>query len=161
MEFQKPTNEELHEFLMLKFVEYQMEQQLKVSNAENVKAIEQWEKRLREVTPEIFTKYLEEKGASHKCSLCGEESLSVPEGMTVNPNLKPEHYANMSIDERSKVFEANLVSYVQWTNLGSNTLFDLKSRTYYMMNCLNCGNLTLIRCRYVLDWNRANGKEDA
>ncbi|MFN1130424.1 hypothetical protein ACJK9F_002977 [Lelliottia nimipressuralis] len=161
MDFQKPTDDELHEFLMLKYIEFQMEQHQKVHNSDNDKAIQQWEVELRRITPEIFTRYLDDRGASHKCSLCGEESLSVPEGVTVSPNIKPEHYAKLSLEERDKFFEANLISYVQWTNLGSNTLFDIKSRTYYMMHCLHCGNLTLIRCRFVIDWNRAQGKDEA
>lgn len=159
MEFQKPTDEQLHEFLMLKYIEYQMEQNIKKHNADHNSAVEEWEDQLRKISPDTFTRYLDDKGARHECSLCGESSLSVPEGMTINPAVKPEFITEPTIEQRESFYTENMIRYVQWVNLGTNKINDMKNKTYYMMHCLNCGNLSLIRSRYVIDWYRVNGRE--
>jgi hypothetical protein len=161
MEIKKPTDEELHEFLMIKYIEYQLTQQQKEFNKESESRKVAFENDLRKITPQLFSRFLDAKGVSKNCTLCGSDALSVPEGGIIEGVTLPDNFDQMKTDEQSRFFQSGKVTYVGYTTLGGKSLSDLLTKTYYPMHCLNCGNLNLIRVRKVLAWvKHESAKED-
>lgn len=160
MKTRLPTDDQLKHFLITQFFEYQMKQEMEELNKGSNEQIEKFKSRLQKVTPRLFARYLEAKGVSKNCTLCGEDALSVPEGGVIDGKALPKNYHQMTTDEQRAFFNSGMVTYVSYMQLGGESLADLRHKTYYPMHCLNCGNLNLIRVSKVLDWIEKETKEE-
>lgn len=154
-----PTEEQLKEFLLLKYVEHEAKLRMQDINQGAKEHKNEFEEHLQKVTPRDFADYLDAKGIRKTCVLCGSESLSVPEGGTIGGLTLPADFDERTQEEKRSFFTSGKVTYVGYITLGEK-LSDVFTKTYYPMHCLNCGNLHLIRVRKVLDWLKEQSKEE-
>ncbi|HHR1550280.1 MULTISPECIES: hypothetical protein [Klebsiella] len=159
MDINKPTDEQLQEFLMFKYLEHQAKLNMQDINQHEEDRKAQFEAELRKVTPRDFANYLDAKGIRKTCVLCGSESLSVPEGGVIDSLTLPADFDERTREEKQSFFTTGKVTYVGYITLGEK-FSDVLTKTYYPMHCLNCGNLHLIRVRKVLDWLKDQSKEE-
>ncbi|HBK4607502.1 TPA: hypothetical protein LLS51_004425 [Serratia marcescens] len=145
----KPTEEELRDFLMRKFLEEQLN---KEAEEYNDKSLADYKQRLMKVTPILLRKFLAEKGVSFRCPSCGSDELTVPENTTVQSENLPSNFNELPEAEREMVFDALMSSYVAYVTWGDESRVSGLRKSYYQVHCLNCGHLSLYRSAAVLNW---------
>ncbi|EFJ2947432.1 TPA: hypothetical protein ACYQQO_002014 [Escherichia coli] len=156
MEINHPTDEELRDFLLKKYLEEQFQNEI---NGSNQKDIKQHEELLKEVTPEIFFRFLSEKGVSGACISCGSSKLSAPENRVICIDKIPDDFKKLTKEEQHNVVKGLAQRYVAYVAFGdTNTPSGVSS--YYMVHCLNCGYLSLYRTSEVLKWLEKNNVQD-
>ncbi|HIC1788885.1 TPA: hypothetical protein ACW0I5_002709 [Escherichia coli] len=158
MEPQYPTDEELKNFLLKKYLEEQFQNEI---NESNQKAIKQHEERLQQVTPEIFFRFLSEKGVSGACVSCGSPKLSAPENRVLRVDKIPKTPESLTKDEQSNLATELTRCYVNYAVFGDAGTLSSVNKCYYMVHCLNCGYLGLYRASEVLKWlEKSNARDD-
>ncbi|EIX4509137.1 hypothetical protein MKI77_003067 [Escherichia coli] len=157
MELKSPTDEELKNFLLKKYIEEQVQNKI---NESNQKTIKQHEERLQGVTPEIFFRFLSEKGVSGACVSCGSSKLSAPENRVIRVDKIPETFKTLTKDEHSNLATELTQCYVNYVVFGDTGTLSSVSQCYYMVHCLNCGYLGLYRASEVLKWLDKNNAQD-
>ncbi|MEB7893216.1 hypothetical protein NGK65_05645 [Serratia ureilytica] len=106
---------------------------------------------VKKVTPELFARFLDERGASRTCLSCGSNKLSVPETTTIQRDKLPENFSELSPEAQSKATEGALVQYVSYSFIEDETMPRL-SNVKYRVNCLNCGFISFYRASPVVQW---------
>lgn len=154
MEIKPPSEEELHEFLLWKYLEYKSSQEVQEINKEALSHVKRYRERLMKVTPDLFFRFLSEKGVSGACISCGSLRLSVPESSVVQwaENERPENFKNLTQEEQVELVANNTQRYVSYASLGDVKRPSGIRKSYYMVHCLNCGYLSLYRTSAVLNW---------
>lgn len=153
MEIKKPTDNELQDFLLRKFLEEKINQDAK---KEADAWADKYKQRLMKVTPQVLYNFLRDRGISAFCASCGAAELSVPESSSAQfEMLKSEASIEQSTfgSTHNASFPTVLKSsYVSYTTLdGQDNLRYLRG-TYYPVHCLRCGHLSLYRTATVLNW---------
>ncbi|MEX9845426.1 hypothetical protein AB7W67_07830 [Providencia rettgeri] len=157
MDAKRPTDDELKEFLLDKYIEEKLQDHadhIKASYNKNLnRSIERYKKKLAKVTPKLFFAFLTEKGFSAKCVSCGSSNLSVPESGTLNSEKLPENFSTLDDETKRSIMDEAMSSHVSYTSFEEkpNGIVGL-SKSYYKMHCLNCGHLSLYRTSTVLKW---------
>lgn len=156
MEIKKPTDKDLQDFLLRKFLEERLN---KDTGSNRDGASEQYKKRLMKITPQVFYKFLHDNGVTLNCLSCGADELSFPESYMMQTEMlalgipdEPE----CSDPSVPKVFSHPYVSYT--TLNGKEDLRSLR-KSYYPVHCLKCGHLSLYRTATVLMWIEGLKKE--
>lgn len=119
----------------------------KKTDEDSKKIVEKQMEKLRQITPMLFFQFLAERGVSGKCVSCGSEKLSVPQAFSLE-GIKAPAIENEKINDdllRSPPY----VQYVSFDDVDQPRGI---LNSYYQMNCLNCGHLTLYRASVVLKW---------
>ncbi|MBN5255309.1 hypothetical protein JY459_19150 [Serratia marcescens] len=106
---------------------------------------------VKKVTPELFARFLDDRGASRTCLSCGSNRLSVPETTTVERDKLPENLNELSNEELSKATEEALVQYVSYSFIEEENMPRI-SNVKYQVNCLNCGFISFYRAQPVIQW---------
>ncbi|SUC47004.1 Uncharacterised protein [Providencia stuartii] len=157
MDVKLPTDEELKEFILNKYLEEQIKSKsdlyVENYNKRAKQAAENHKKKLMKVTPELFFQFLAEKGFSAKCVSCGSSELSVPESGFVDSEKVPDKFSSLDENTQRSIMEdatTSYVSYISFEKKPENVVGLTKS--YYRMHCLNCGHLSLYRSSTVLKW---------
>ncbi|HBV2138073.1 hypothetical protein [Klebsiella pneumoniae] len=155
----KPTDKELHEFLLKKYYE---EEIFRERADEREKIALKYKRRLMTVTPHILFDFLREKGASLSCPSCGSNQLSVPERLsmqTESPWVASSQEGTTQSDP-SAMLSRSYVGYIILDGDEEN-IHSLR-RSYYPVHCTNCGRLSLYRSASVLSWleNKAEGEKE-
>ncbi len=159
MEIPYPSEQELKDFLISLYAQSQAEQQLKEHNKKNSNPVDEFQERLKKVTPELFAEYLASKGIEQKCQMCRHEKFAVPESGVLIRSELPENYLSLPDDEKSKSFDKIVRTFVTPITLGSDKFSDILHKTYFPTHCMNCGYLNLYRARSVLNWIDNKNKE--
>lgn len=155
MEIKKPTEQELQDFLMRKYLEEKLNEEFTEHASAKQRVVEKHKQNLKKINAEAFFKFLAEKGVSRKCVACGSEKLSVPQGMEIATEKMPENFNELSSAEQGMFIDAMSTTYVQYVSFdGMDNPIGL-TKSYYTVHCLNCGNLTLYRTKAVLNWFNA------
>lgn len=137
------SDDDLKNFLIKLYLEERLNKKI-VEESQQI--VEKETEKLRQITPMLFFQFLSEKGVSGKCISCGSEKLSVPQVL----NLKKE---TMVIEgEGFAVDSLRPASFAQFVSFDDVEKPSGILKTYYVMNCLNCGHLTLYRASTVLKW---------
>lgn len=153
MDISSPTPERLQEFILQLYLEHEVKKQAEEFNKPANEEKKQFENSLQEITPSLFAEYLETKGVSKSCNLCGHDGLTVPQGGYLDRSALPGDFNSLSNDEKVEAMSKARKMYAGYIFLGEKkTLMQMYRSTYYPMHCINCGNLNLIRARSVLDW---------
>ncbi|EAY4420355.1 hypothetical protein LGG40_002910 [Salmonella enterica] len=153
MEIKQPTEDELREFLLCKYLEAQSNQELYEVNKETRKSVAKYKDRLMNVTPELFFRFLSEKGVSGMCISCGSSRLSVPESSIVRwAEGRPKNFKDFTQEEQIELVKNNTQRYVSYTSFDDANKPSGIRKSYYMVHCLNCGYLSLYRSSAVLSW---------
>lgn len=105
------------------------------------------------VTPELFARFLDERGASRTCISCGSNKLFVPEITLVQEDKLPKNFSLLPSDEQSKVMDAVSVQYVSYSFIEEEAMPRL-GNVKYRVNCLNCGFISFYRAYPVVHWVR-------
>ncbi|HCE9037655.1 TPA: hypothetical protein U6M17_001393 [Klebsiella pneumoniae] len=119
----------------------------KKTDEDSKKIVEKQMEKLRQITPMLFFQFLADRGVSGKCVSCGSEKLSVPQAFSLE-GIKAPAIENGNINGdllRSPPY----VQYVSFDDVDQPRGI---LNSYYQMNCLNCGHLTLYRASVVLKW---------
>lgn len=116
------------------------------------------EAQLKTVTPELFARFLDERGASRTCISCGSNKLSVPEITLIQEHKLPEDFSRLSSAEQGKAMDAASVQYVSYSFIEDETMPRL-GNVKYRVNCLNCGFISFYRAYPVVQW--VKGQEEA
>lgn len=145
----KPTEEELRNFVMRKFLEEQLNKETEEYNEEK---LANYKQRLMKVTPTLFRKFLAEKGAAFHCLSCGSNELTVPESTTLQSEKLPDNFSSLPEAEREMITDALIRSYVSYVTWGNENRVSGLRKSYYQVHCLNCGHLSLYRSAAVLNW---------
>ena len=106
---------------------------------------------LRKVTPELFAKFLDERGASRTCLSCGSNKLSVPEASTIDETKLPKDMTDLTNEELVDVQIAAMTQYVNYSFIEEERMPRL-SNVQYRVNCLNCGFVSHYRAYPVVQW---------
>ncbi|EFW1006019.1 hypothetical protein F6S66_12830, partial [Shigella sonnei] len=116
MEIKKPTKKELYDYLLSKYIEDKCKEEADEINKKSMSRVKKHKERLMEITPEIFFRFLSEKGVSSVCPSCGSSRLSVPESMDLcwDKNKKPENFNNLPLEEQSELIKENIKHYVSY-----------------------------------------------
>ncbi|MGA6677904.1 hypothetical protein [Escherichia coli] len=157
MEPKYPTDEDLKNFLLKKYLEEQFQNEINESNQKDIK---KYEERLQEVTPEIFFRFLSEKGVSGACVSCGSPKLSVPESRVIRAEKIAKEFKKLSQEEQNKVDEGLAQRYVTYVAFGDTLSPSGINKIYYVVHCLNCGYLSLYRASAVLKWLEKDKEQD-
>ncbi|EHH3357831.1 hypothetical protein ACK1W8_002193 [Salmonella enterica] len=164
MEIKQPTEDELWEFLLRKYLDEQSNQELDKVNKEARKHVEKYKDRLMKVTPDLFFHFLSEKGVSGTCISCGSSRLSVPESSIVRwSEGVPKNFKDLTQEEQIELVEKNTLRYVSYTSFRDVKRPSGIRKSYYMVHCLNCGYLSLYRTSAVLNWlekDKAQGDDN-
>lgn len=149
MDFENPCENELMDYLRRKYIEEMRERNSGLKKAQDKLLAEPLK-----VTPEAFFEYMDAKGISSSCKLCGSNRISIPVGsfMKLIDTTPPDADEDNLVHERVKFAS---FSYLTDTN-GDVSLI----RPYYMRHCENCGHLDLFRASTVLEWVESQGKQD-
>ncbi|PXM41904.1 hypothetical protein DMT39_14785 [Klebsiella variicola] len=137
-------DDELKKYLTKLYLEENLD---KKADEDSQKIVKQQTEKLRQITPMLFFQFLAEKGVSGKCISCGSEKLSVPQAFSLEGIKAPAI-------ENGKINDDLLRSppYVQYVSFDDVDQPRGILNSYYQMNCLNCGHLTLYRASVVLKW---------
>lgn len=149
IEVKQPTEEELRDFLMRKFLEEQLN---KSAEEHTNKKVNAYKKRLHRVTPTLFRQFLADKGVLFRCPSCGSDDLSVPESFTMQPNKIPGDFLSLPEDKQVELVEKLTDAHVSYVSLGNMGPVSGLIKSYYQVHCLNCGHLSLYRSVTVLNW---------
>ncbi|HDY3604530.1 TPA: hypothetical protein RQ360_001281 [Klebsiella michiganensis] len=161
MDMKEPTEQELRDFLLRKYYEEQLNDKNDALNNIEQKVTDRYRSRLRSVDAEMLFKYLSEKSVSRHCQACGSEKLSVPQTGYIKTEQLPKDFDALGEAERGMIEDALSARYVQYVSFGNlNSIVGLR-KSYYMVNCLNCGNLSLYRASGVLKWLEDQGSAEA
>ncbi|EFM9182926.1 TPA: hypothetical protein ACH9SQ_001462 [Escherichia coli] len=162
MEIKKPTKKELYDYLLSKYIEDKCKEEADEINKKSMSRVKKHKERLMEITPEIFFRFLSEKGVSSVCPSCGSARLSIPESMDLcwDKNKKPENFNNLPLEEQSELIKENIKHYVSYTFFGDVKSIPDMRKTYYTLHCLNCGYLSLYRTSAVLKWLEKDKAQD-
>lgn len=162
MEIKKPTKKELYDYLLSKYIEDKCKEEADEINKKSMSRVKKHKERLMEITPEIFFRFLSEKGVSSVCPSCGSSRLSAPESMDLcwDKNKKPENFNNLPLEKQSELIKENIKHYVSYTFWGDVKSIPDMRKTYYMLHCLNCGYLSLYRTSAVLKWLEKDKAQD-
>ncbi|MBH2886593.1 hypothetical protein ACTVKH_00645 [Serratia marcescens] len=106
---------------------------------------------VKKVTPELFARFLGDRGASRTCLSCGSNRLSVPETTTVERDKLPKNLNELSNEELSKATEEALVQYVSYSFIEEENMPRI-SNVKYQVNCLNCGFISFYRAQPIIQW---------
>lgn len=109
------------------------------------------ESQVIKVTPELFARFLDERGASRTCLSCGSNKLSVPETTTIQRDKLPENFSQSSPEAQSDATYDAMVQYVSYSFIEEETMPRL-SNVKYRVNCLNCGFISFYRAGPVVQW---------
>lgn len=95
-----------------------------------------FKKRLEEITADIFFKFLDEKGASSICPICGcdDQSIAETKHIIVGP---------------SGGTSSTFVTYFKYY---PNNNTDSDTNYFYKLTCINCGFISTYSVTSVLDW---------
>ncbi|HHT0026183.1 TPA: hypothetical protein ACTW97_002220 [Klebsiella michiganensis] len=152
MDIKEPTEQELRDFLLKKFYEEKLNSKIDLLNGNEQEVTDKYRSRLRTIDAEMLFKYLSEKGISGHCLACGSDKLSVPQTGYIKTDGFPDNFDSLGDAERDMIEDAQSVQYVQYVAFGNlNTIAGLR-KSYYIVNCLNCGHLSLYRSSAVLKW---------
>ncbi|WP_273818150.1 hypothetical protein [Providencia rettgeri] len=157
MDVKHPTDEELKEFLLNKYLEektkFNLERSLEDLNKRANRSAKDYKEKLTKITPQLFFQFLTEKGFSAQCISCGAKELSVPESGFLDDDKIPANFEELNKAEQTEAIEQATTKYVSYIFLEkrSSDFFDLVG-SYYKMHCLNCGHLSLYRSSTVLKW---------
>ncbi|EAY8115199.1 hypothetical protein V4E24_000863 [Salmonella enterica] len=160
MEIKQPTEEELKDFLLRKYLEEKFNQDIQDANEESRKYVKKYEERLIKVTPDHFFRFLSEKGVSGTCVSCGSSKLSVPEGGIVRGEKLPENFDDLTQEEKIQLIKNNVQNYVSYVSFEDVRKPSGIGKSYYMVHCLNCGYLSLYRSAAVLNWLEKDSVQD-
>lgn len=145
-------DDDLKNYLLKLYLEEKLNKQ---TDEDSKKIVEKQMEKLRQITPMLFFQFLAEKGVSGKCISCGSEKLSVPQVLNLKKETTVVEGAGFSIDSLRPASFAQFVSFED-VEKPSGIL-----KTYFIMNCLNCGHLTLYRASTVLKWFERQGSKEA
>ncbi|WP_422527948.1 hypothetical protein [Serratia fonticola] len=149
IEVKQPTEEELRDFLMRKFLEEKLNQEAAEARK---KTEEKYIQRLRKVSPDLFLLFLSQKGVPLVCPSCGSSSLSIPESFTMEKVKQPSASDNLSHTDQGDAPQSLPDTYVSYIPLGDRNYLLALIKSYYQVHCMNCGHLTLYRSATVLNW---------
>ncbi len=111
-------------------------------------------RRLQLVTPDLFSKYLSEKGVSDRCLACGHHALTTPEtmGFDSSRSSTPSKKTSEMTGEELNIYTAEAaVNYVTPSIIDSNRS-GMVSNYQYRMICQNCGHISYFRAANVVYW---------
>ncbi|CAI1996707.1 hypothetical protein [Serratia marcescens] len=109
------------------------------------------ESKLHRVSPELFAKFLDSKGASRVCLSCGSDKLSVPEVRVINNEQFPENFSQLSAEEQMELQMKSVVSYVSYSYIEEESMPRL-GNVRYRVNCNNCGFISFYRAYQAVQW---------
>lgn len=121
-------------------------------------------RRIQAVTPQLFAKFLAEKGVPGHCLACGHHELSTPETMIIDSSRSPfadERTSELTEEEIQQHIDAAAVNYVT-PSLIDESKSPLVSNYQYRLICQNCGFISYFRAANVVYWveERVNEQGD-
>lgn len=120
-------------------------------------------KRLQHVTPESFTQFLVEKGASRHCLACGHNQLSTPETIIIDSSGSDFGLSDKSdyrSPERIDGFMAKSVIIYVTPSPIDHSRPSLLSNMQYRLTCQNCGFISYFHALSVISWLENATKND-
>ncbi|EPA0114772.1 hypothetical protein ACQYI3_004338 [Enterobacter ludwigii] len=111
-------------------------------------------RRLQLVTPQLFAKFLAEKGVNGHCLACGHTGLSTPETMGFDSSCNPfpdKKASELTEQELQQYVDVAAVNYVTPT-LIDDSKTPLVSNHQYRLVCQNCGYISYFRAATVVYW---------
>ncbi|EPU1024667.1 hypothetical protein ACJWRY_02015 [Klebsiella pneumoniae] len=160
MDMKKPTEEDLKNFLLQKYLEESIITAEKTELEVKRKISERYRQRLMKVSAEDFFKYLAEKGVSRHCIACGSNKLSVPQSVELKSEGLPKNFDDLPEMEQELALDTASITYMQYVSFEDLDNPAGLRKSYYMMHCQNCGNLTLYRSSAVLNWLESKHKNE-
>lgn len=149
----------------LKFVKDTVDKRLSKNPMEKQKFINlklhRLNEQLRKVTPELFARFLDERGASRTCLSCGSNRLSVPETSTVDKTKLPENFTDLTIEEQARLYTDAMTQHISYTFIEEENWPRL-SNVKYRVNCMNCGFISFYRAWPIVQWvlDQEDGDKD-
>ncbi|HFD3264491.1 hypothetical protein [Klebsiella quasipneumoniae] len=151
MDMKEPTEQELRDFLLRKYLEEKIDLEHEANAAHFNGIMQRNKQKLMEVDAATFFKFLSAKGVERKCAACGSEKLTVPETTDLKAKDMPENYEQLPPLEQGFLLGFKGTTYVHYVSFDENNPFVI-DKSYYTVHCQNCGNLTLYRTKAVLEW---------
>ncbi|CNH93823.1 hypothetical protein ABQG65_22495 [Yersinia alsatica] len=145
----RPTEEEMRDFLLRKYIEEQLNQE---AEEDRKMKEEKYKQRLMKVSPALFLRFLEEKGVSLRCPSCNSSELSIPESFTMRSEKLPASTGSSPDTQQRDVNKLLSDPYVSYIPLGNKLNLSGLIKSYYQIHCNNCGHLSLYRTVTVLKW---------
>ncbi|MGJ0477926.1 hypothetical protein ACR6AP_25015 [Klebsiella variicola] len=155
MDMKEPSEQELRDFLIRKYLDEKIDPDLEPHYAYMTEMMHRYKQELMEINADTFFKFLSEKGVARKCAACGSEKLTVPEVKELKAKDTPESFDQLNPFEQGFLMGFKGTTYVQYVSLERNDHPANIEKSYYMVHCQNCGNLTMYRTKVVLDWFRS------
>ncbi|WP_158784572.1 hypothetical protein [Pantoea sp. BAV 3049] len=115
---------------------------------------EQEERRLKQITPEILSEFLIERGASQQCLSCGSTDIFIPETHKSRKRAieKPDYFSSLPTEEKGKVIMGGLDRFVTYSRIDCDK--ELKVwNAQFIAHCQNCGLMTHYRAMSVVAWH--------
>lgn len=148
MDWKNPTDSDLMKYIKNKYLE-----EMKELHSSKKEAIEDKYAEPLEVSPDEFFEFMDAKGISDKCSLCGSSDVMIQVGTYT------EAVEKNSLDDDEP--DQKRVKFASFTFLTSSSGKLTPSRPYYIRYCGNCGRLDLFRARQVIEWVKKYRKQQA
>ncbi|EBB3994477.1 hypothetical protein JKM78_004011 [Citrobacter freundii] len=111
-------------------------------------------RRLQSVTPQLFARFLTEKGVPGCCLACGRTDLSTPETTSVDISKSPfgkVKFNELSEAEREEYITATQVNYVTPIKIEPDKIASVSNHQYRLV-CQNCGFTSYFRAANVVYW---------
>lgn len=107
---------------------------------------------LKEITPQLFSEFLIERGASQICLSCGSVDLVVPESTDlVMEGDKFIPYASPDENEIAEFGAENFVNYVTYSKIDADRTLTY-SNMQYSVHCMDCGFIIHYKAANAIKW---------
>lgn len=107
---------------------------------------------LKEITPQLFSRFLIERGASQICMSCGSVDLVVPESTDLiieEGKLVP--FDSPDEDEMAELGAEKFVNYVTYSKIDADRTITY-SNMQYSVHCMNCGFIIHYKAAIAIKW---------
>lgn len=114
---------------------------------------QQEEERLKQITPELLSEFLIERGASQQCLSCGSAAIFIPETLQSRkqPFEKPDNYDPLFQKEKNKDIAVSLDRFVTYSRIDCDKELRV-GNAQFIAHCTNCGLMTHYRAMSVVSW---------
>jgi hypothetical protein len=107
---------------------------------------------LKEMTPQLFSEFLIERGASQICMSCGSVDLVVPESTDlIMEEGKSIPFAFPDEDEIAEFSSGRFVNYVTYSKIDADRTITY-SNMQYSVHCMNCGFIIHYKAANAIKW---------